>query len=202
MRHAPYCHLWFAQHCFHVSSQRVRFSQNVTEHKMCVFLLSTTFVWNISHSKKKWARYDEKCIMVFTWSASYSCQILMKLELSRQIFEKYPKFSFMKSRPVGAELYHADRQTDKHGVNSRFSQFCERAAKNPNFWTRSAFIRCVWISEETAIISPYSTNRLVFITETECVYCAVRTGYLNKITVKISLKSYKWLRPRRTRQCT
>jgi len=27
-----------------------------------------------------------------------------------------------------------------------------------------------------AIISLYSINRLVFITETECVYCAVRTG--------------------------
>jgi hypothetical protein len=36
----------------------------------------------------------------------------------------------------------------------------------------------VWISEQTAIISLYSINRLVFITETECVYCAVRTGSL------------------------
>jgi len=37
----------------------------------------------------------------------------------------------------------------------------------------------VWISEQTAIISLYSINWLVFITETECVYCAVRTGSLN-----------------------
>jgi hypothetical protein len=37
---------------------------------------------------------------------------------------------------------------------------------------------CVWISEQTAIISLYSVNGLVFITETECVYCAVRTGSL------------------------
>ena len=36
----------------------------------------------------------------------------------------------------------------------------------------------VWISEQTAIISLYSINCLVFITETECVYCAVRAGYL------------------------
>ena len=34
----------------------------------------------------------------------------------------------------------------------------------------------VWIWEQTAIISLYSINWLVFITETECVYCAVRTG--------------------------
>jgi len=36
----------------------------------------------------------------------------------------------------------------------------------------------VWISEQTAIISLYNINWLDFITETECVYCAVRTGCL------------------------
>jgi len=34
----------------------------------------------------------------------------------------------MKIRPVGAELFHADRRTDGHGeANSGFSQLCERA---------------------------------------------------------------------------
>jgi hypothetical protein len=37
-------------------------------------------------------------------------------------------------------------------------------------------MRFVRISEQTAIISLYSINWLVFITETECVYCAVRAG--------------------------
>jgi hypothetical protein len=37
----------------------------------------------------------------------------------------------------------------------------------------------VWIAEQTVIISLYSVSWLVFITETECVYCAVRTGYFN-----------------------
>jgi hypothetical protein len=36
----------------------------------------------------------------------------------------------------------------------------------------------VWIWEQTAIISLYSINWLVFITETESVYCEVRTGSL------------------------
>jgi hypothetical protein len=40
------------------------------------------------------------------------------------------------------------------------------------------FMCFVWISEQTAIISLYSINWLVFITETECVYCAVRTDTL------------------------
>jgi len=34
----------------------------------------------------------------------------------------------MKIRPVGAELFHADRPKDKHDETaSRFSQFCECA---------------------------------------------------------------------------
>jgi len=42
----------------------------------------------------------------------------------------------------------------------------------------AVFVCFVWISEQTAIISLYNINWLVFITEMECVYCAVRTGYL------------------------
>ena len=41
---------------------------------------------------------------------------------------------FVKIRPLGAELFHADRQTDRQtdrhdAANSRFSQFCQRAKK-------------------------------------------------------------------------
>jgi hypothetical protein len=39
------------------------------------------------------------------------------------------------------------------------------------------FVCFVWISEQTPIISLYSINLLVFVTETECVYCAVRTEF-------------------------
>jgi hypothetical protein len=37
---------------------------------MWVLIFSTTFVWNISHSKKKRARYDKKCILVFMYSGA------------------------------------------------------------------------------------------------------------------------------------
>ena len=40
--------------------------------------------------------------------SSRYCQILMKLEFSRHNFEKYSNMTFMKIRPVGAELFHAD----------------------------------------------------------------------------------------------
>jgi hypothetical protein len=47
----------------------------------------------------------------------------MKLEFSRQIFEKSQIPNFIKNRPVGAKLFHADRQTDRYDeANSRFSQ--------------------------------------------------------------------------------
>ena len=36
----------------------------------------------------------------------------MKIECSSQIFEKYSISDFMKMRPMGAELFHADRQMD------------------------------------------------------------------------------------------
>jgi hypothetical protein len=41
--------------------------------------------------------------------------------------------------------------------------------KNSTFWPHSVFMCSVWISEQTAIISLYSINWLVFITETECL---------------------------------
>jgi len=49
---------------------------------------------------------------------------------------------------------------------------------NSTFRSHSVFMCFVWISEQTAIISLYSINWLEFMTETECVYCAVRTGSL------------------------
>ena len=55
------------------------------------------------------------------------------------------------------------------------------------FYPHSIFLCFVWIWEQTAIISLYSINWLVFITETKCVYCAVRTEFLYIIYVNFSL---------------
>jgi hypothetical protein len=54
---------------------------------------------------------------------------------------------------------------------------------NCTFCPHSVFVCSVWISEQTAIISLYNINWLVFITETECVYCVVRTKSLDIIQV-------------------
>ena len=49
---------------------------------------------------------------------------------------------------------------------------------NSAFFTHSVFMCFVWIWEQRAVISLYNINWLVFVTETECVYCAVRLNDL------------------------
>jgi hypothetical protein len=44
-----------------LSHKQRNFREEVIEHKMCVLMLSTTFVWNISHSKKNSARNYHNC---------------------------------------------------------------------------------------------------------------------------------------------
>jgi hypothetical protein len=51
--------------------------------------------------------------------------------------------------------------------------------RNCTFCPHCVYVCFVWITEQTAIISLYSINWLVFITETEYVYCAVRIESLN-----------------------
>jgi hypothetical protein len=83
------------------------FEKKKIDFETCVLFLSTTFVWNISRSMKNWTRYDQKCILVFMDSTSYSCQILMKFGFSKST----QLSNFMEVRLVGVELVRVDRQT-------------------------------------------------------------------------------------------
>ena len=53
--------------------------------------------------------------------------------------------------------------------------------------TQFVFVCFVCDSEQTAFIFLYSINWLDFITETESVYCEVRSGSLNIIQVNFGL---------------
>jgi hypothetical protein len=60
----------------------------------------------------------------------------------------------------------------------------------------------VWIPQQTVIISLYSVNGLVFITEMDCVYCSVRNGSLNITQVNLSFQMhYKCQRTKYTFKC-
>jgi len=57
---------------------------------MCVLISSTNFVWNIFHSEKNWARYDQKiCTGIHV---KYPSILSDFNEISRQIFLKIPKY--------------------------------------------------------------------------------------------------------------
>ena len=65
------------------------------------------------------------------------------------------------------------------GLTITYSAFCPH----------SVFVCFVWIWEQTAIFSLYSINWMVYITETESVYCAVRTGSVTVIPANLSFQS-------------
>ena len=100
---------------------------------MRVLIFSVTFVWNIFHSKKNCTRYDKKLVLVFKLSTSYSCPILMKLEFSGQIFEKYSNIKVIKIRPIGTEFYpcgQTDIRWDMTKVIVAFRNFANAHIKN------------------------------------------------------------------------
>jgi hypothetical protein len=59
-----------------------------------IFSFPKKFVWKISQSKNNSARYFTNVQMSSCKVSFYSCQIVMKLEFSRHIFEKYATTEF------------------------------------------------------------------------------------------------------------
>ena len=78
---------------------------------MYVVIFCTTFVCNISHSKKNRASYCHKCTQVSLSSTHYSCQILMKINFSRHVLEKISNVKFIADPFIGSRVVPC-RQTD------------------------------------------------------------------------------------------
>ena len=95
--------------------------------KKCDLIFSTTFVWNISHSKSNWARCDQKPLLALLWSTLYSCSTLMKLEFSRQVFEKYSDIQFHENPSIGIRVVSCGRTDRNDEAHSGFSKICESA---------------------------------------------------------------------------
>jgi len=78
----------------------------VIEHKMCVLSFSTTFVWNISHSKGNSGRSPCKVAAIFfrfQWNLSFLDRFSKERRKITQIS------NFVKLHPVWSEVFHADR---------------------------------------------------------------------------------------------
>jgi positive regulator of sigma E activity len=63
-----------------LSQKRHVLPQYVIENKMCGLLFTTTFVWNVFHYNKKWARYDQ--------TSSRSVRVIVKLYNSYSILSQ------------------------------------------------------------------------------------------------------------------
>jgi hypothetical protein len=128
--HEPYCLMLGVRLCNifpHYLMKGTIFEKKVIEHKMCVLIFSTTFVWNISYSKNNGARYDQNCVLVFHVKYPLFLSDFNESWIFRADFLKNIQISnFVKILPVGADLFHSDGRTYRHDeADSWFSQFCE-----------------------------------------------------------------------------
>ena len=108
---------------------------------MCVLIQSTVFVCNISCSKKKWVRYDQKCVLVFMQSTRYSCPILI-FEFSRNIFEKSSNIKFHENQYSGSQVVPCGRTDGCDEANNRFSQFANAPKNCTDSFTESLRAFC------------------------------------------------------------
>jgi hypothetical protein len=107
--------------------------KKTVEHKICVLILSATFIWNVFPSRKNWAKYDKK----YVGSSRTVPVILVRFEWNLNFLVTFSQnahmSNFVKIRPVGAEFLHEDGRTDGRTdiwkANSSSPQFCERAYK-------------------------------------------------------------------------
>ena len=112
-----------------LSHKRYDFRKKAIEHKMCVFIFSTTFVWNISHSKKNLARYlktfeKSSCkvpVILSDFNRTWIFSTDFRKKLIHRVSSKSEKWEPSCSM-------RTDGWTDGHDkANSRCSQLCERA---------------------------------------------------------------------------
>ena len=108
-----YCHVWHVWlYLFFLHSHKrpdFRKKKSVLNTK-CVFNFSITFVWNISHSTKNWARCDEDCISVLMQSIVILVRNLNFLDIFSHSNIKFHENLSSGSRVVPRG--RTDRQTD------------------------------------------------------------------------------------------
>jgi hypothetical protein len=93
---------------------------------MCVLIFYIIFVSNISQSTKKWARYDQKRVLVFMWSTCYSCQILMALNVLDRFSKNTHSIKFHENPSRGSRVVpcrRMDVQADMTKLTAAVSNF-------------------------------------------------------------------------------
>jgi hypothetical protein len=128
-------------HCL-INGTNLEKKKKVTENQMCVLIFSTT----LSEIFLILRRNKRDMIKNVYWSTCkvpvHSCHILIKLEISWQIFEKSSDIKFHENPSSGSPAVPCGRTeewiegpTDRHDeANRRFSQFWERAKNKFVLW--------------------------------------------------------------------
>jgi hypothetical protein len=151
------------------------------------WVFSTPLIWNISHFKSYWARYDQKCILVFMQSAHYSCQILMNSNRSRK--GHGPKMDWSnieeESKEEGHALYTAPHSLNSVTFDYLFGLHACLIVRPCSFYTGSKFLG-----------QAVNTNRWFTKKLTECGPCFLVTklyisevgNVLHKYTVFVNIR--------------
>ena len=102
------CHLWpTLPYIFSYFLKKAWFSNKVVGHKMSFSIFSTTFVWNIFHSRKNCTRYEQN-----VHRSSGTVPLFLSGFIETWIFEKYCSTKFPTIRLVGTGSFRADWGTD------------------------------------------------------------------------------------------
>jgi hypothetical protein len=115
--------------------------------------------------------YDKKCILGFMWSTRYSCPILMKIEFSRNIFEKYINIKFHENPSSWSRVVPCGRtngQTDITKLTVAFRSFA-KAPRNHSFYFVKSFVSgwpAVRKRPRSAVLKVLRTPRITFSKQT------------------------------------
>jgi hypothetical protein len=127
--YVPYCHLWpiwiyliFSHFLIHgkIFEEKSYWTYNV-------LIFSATFVWNSFRSKKNWAKYDQKCKLVFILVT-----FQWNLNFYRQSLENYSSTKYHENPSSWSRVvpcWRRDGQTDMTKLIGAFRNFAN-APKN------------------------------------------------------------------------
>ena len=152
------------QYCFILSHKRGDLKKKLLKMK-CVPSFSATFVWNISHSMKKWARYDNKCIVVYvtyplflsdfnaTWTSLTDIRKILRYQISWKTVQWKSTCSMWTDG-------RTNRRTDITKLIVPFHNF-SNAPKNwcTWIWTSEAFHRTKKLRSVNAQTCPHPERR-------------------------------------------
>jgi hypothetical protein len=95
--------------------------KKVIEHE-CVLTFFTIYIWNISHSKE-----IQLNTIIHAYRFWCKVPVIVRFSWSLNFFDRFSKNTqipdFIRSRPLGAEIFNADRQTGMTKLRVAFCNF-------------------------------------------------------------------------------